>query len=373
MIYFDNAATTNVKPKCVCESVCRALRDYSANPGRSGHILSIKTSKMIYDTRVKVSSFFNAKSEENVIFTSGCTMSINMCLRGMLNKGDHIIISDMEHNAVYRTAMDLIKYGVEVSVFETDIDDDVTIKNIESKIRNNTKAIVCMHGSNVFGTINPIKRIGQMCKNKDIKFIVDAAQTAGIELIDIQEMCIDCLCAPAHKGLYGIMGVGVLICDETAKPLITGGTGSSSLSENQPDFLPDKYESGTLNVPGICALSSGIDFVKRNKNKIKFIENDIVDYLYKKFKQNKNIILYNKPSLPVLSFNIKGQGSEAIANYLNSKGVCVRAGLHCSPLAHKKFGTTDTGTVRVSASVFNDINEAKYLATCVKNYKKQRG
>ncbi len=372
MIYFDNAATTNVKPKCVYESVCSALREFSANPGRSGHTLSMKTSKMIYDTRVKVASFFGAKSEENVVFTSGCTMSINMCLRGIVNQGDHIIFSDMEHNAVYRTAMDLKKQGVDVSVFESNLDDDTTIKNIESMIRNNTKAVVCMHGSNVFGTINPIKRIGRLCKNKGIKFIVDAAQTAGIEQIDLENMCIDYLCVPAHKGLYGIMGVGILICDELPKPIITGGTGSNSISETQPEFLPDKYESGTLNVPGICALSAGIDFVKRNQNKIKFFENDIVDFLYKSFEKNSDIILYNKPSLPVLSFNVKGQGSEKTASYLDSKGICVRAGLHCSPLAHKKFGTTEIGTVRVSASVFNNINEAKYLASCIKDYKKQR-
>ena len=373
MIYFDNAATTNIKPNCVCEATFKALKEFSANPGRSGHVLSMKTSQMIYDTRVKVASFFNAKSEENVIFTSGCTMSINICLRGMLNKGDHILISDMEHNAVYRTAMDLKNQGVDVSIFKTDIDDDVTIRNIERLIRDNTKAIVCVHGSNVFGILNPIKRIGQLCNNKGIKFVVDAAQTAGVEEIDIQEMCIDYLCVPAHKGLYGLTGVGVLIADKNLKPIITGGTGSFSLSENQPDFLPDKYESGTLNVVGICALSAGIDFVKRNKNKIKINESNIIDYLYKSFRQNKDIVLYNKPSLPVLSFNLLGQGSEAVASYLDSKGICVRAGLHCSPLAHKKFGTVDVGTVRISASVFNNMYEAKCLESCVKNYKKQRG
>lgn len=368
MIYLDNAATTNIKPYSVQEAVNNALKNLSANPGRSGHKLSLKTSEMIFNVREKVADFFAADSYENIVFTQNCTMSINLVVKGLFKSGDHIIISDLEHNSVFRAAYDLSKIGVELSIFETSEEDEITIKNIKDKIKFNTKGIICTHGSNVFGIINPIKKIGQFCKDNNLIFIVDAAQTAGFLDINVKNNFIDYLCIAPHKGLYAPMGTGILITDNKPSTLILGGTGSLSASAEQPSFLPDKYESGTINVPGIAGVGAGVDFVSKNKIKIIKKEKMIIEYIYNKFKNNKKIELYNKPSLPVLSFNIKGEGSADVAQYLADKNICVRGGLHCSPLAHKKFKTIEKGTVRVSPSFFNSLNEAAYLVYLIDGY-----
>lgn len=368
MIYFDNAATTNIKPQSVYLAVNNAMRTKSANPGRSGHELSVKASELVFNVREKVSEFFNAPSFENVVFTENCTMALNIAIKGLIKKGDRIIISDLEHNSVSRPVYALKKQGVEVDIFETVPDEEALINNIKSLIRTNTKAVVCTHGSNVFGILLPIKRIGELCKQNGLMFIVDAAQTAGIDDIDIKECNIDCLCVAPHKGLYSPMGTGLLITNDKPEPLILGGTGSVSASVNQPVFLPDKYESGTLNVPGIAGIGAGIDFVKRNKKDIIKRENQIIEYLYKCLGKNPNVIIYNKPSIPVLSFNIIGENSTDISSYLDRNQICVRAGLHCAPLAHKKFGTLDTGTVRISPSYFNNISEAERLVYLIKRY-----
>lgn len=368
MIYFDNAATTNIKPRSVEIAVNNALKNFSANPGRSGHKLSMKTSEMVFDVRENVADFFGAESYENIVFTQNCTMSINLVIKGLFKSGDHVIISDLEHNSVARTAFDLTKSGVELSIFETSEDDEITIQNIESKLKSNTKAIICTHGSNVFGIINPIRKIGRFCKSNGLLFIVDAAQTAGILDINVKNDYIDYLCIAPHKGLYAPMGTGILITDNKPNVFILGGTGSLSASIEQPDFLPDKYESGTINVPGIAGIGAGIEFVRKNKNKIVCKEKMIIDYIYNEFKKNKKVQLYNRPNLPVLSFNIKGESSTDVSQYLADKNVCVRGGLHCAPLAHKKFKTIEQGTVRVSPSIFNNLNEASFLVYLINNY-----
>lgn len=368
MIYFDNAATTNRKPQSVYSAVNNAMQLNSANPGRSGHDLSVKASELVFNVREKTAKFFNAESFENVVFTENCTMSLNIAIKGLFDRGDHIIISDLEHNSVSRPAYDLKKKGVEIDIFETDSDEDVLINNIKRLIKNNTKGIICTHGSNVFGILLPIKRIGEICKQNNLIFIVDAAQTAGIENIDVDDFNIDCLCVAPHKGLYAPMGTGLLITNDKPEPLITGGTGSMSVSVIQPSFLPDKYESGTLNVPGIAGIGAGIDFIKRNRKEIVNREVKIVDYLHNQLSKNSNVILYNKPDIPVLSFNLAGESSTDVSTYLNRNKICVRAGLHCAPLAHKKFGTLEQGTVRISPSYFNNLSEAERLVYLIKKY-----
>ena len=295
-------------------------------------------------------------------------MSINISINGLFEKGDHIIISDLEHNSVSRTAFNLIKKGISLDVFETDFDEDILLRNIKKLIKSNTKGIICTHGSNVFGIRLPIQKIGAFCKEYGLKFVVDAAQTAGIERINVNECNISCLCVAPHKGLYSPMGIGILITDNSPKALIYGGTGSLSGSLSQPEFLPDKYESGTLNVSGIAGVSAGVDFVSRYQNEIVKKENNIIKYLYENLSENKKIILYNKPDLPVLSFNVIGEESSKVGNYLSENNVCTRTGLHCAPLAHKKFGTYDYGTVRVSVSYFNNIYEAQRLINLLKKY-----
>ncbi|MGN0174116.1 MAG: aminotransferase class V-fold PLP-dependent enzyme [Acutalibacteraceae bacterium] len=368
MIYFDNAATTNQKPQSVYFAVNRAMKNLSANPGRSGHDLSMKTSQMVFDVREKTANFFGAESYENVVFTQNCTTALNLVIKGLFKAGDHILISDLEHNSVSRTVFDLTKKGVKLSIFETDIDDDKTLENIAKLINPNTKGLICTHGSNVFGIENPIARVGELCRKNNIKFIVDAAQTAGIADIDMSRDSIDYLCVAPHKGLYAPMGTGILITDNKPEPLVLGGTGSLSASLNQPDFLPDKYESGTINVPGIAGIGAGIDFVNNNKKRIVEREKNIIELFYNEFKKMPDVELYNKPKFPVLSFNIKGEDSTEVAQYLSNNKVCVRAGLHCAPLAHKKFGTEERGTVRISPSFFNNFDEAKRVIFLIKRY-----
>ena len=368
MIYFDNAATTNKKPQSVYIAVNNSMQFNSANQGRSGHDFSVKASELVFKVREKTANFFNAESFENVVFTENCTMSLNIAIKGLFNRGDHIIISDLEHNSVSRPAYDLRKKGVEIDVFETAPDEEILINNIRKLIKNNTKGIICTHGSNVFGILLPIKRIGELCRQNNLIFIVDAAQTAGIEEINVKDFNIDCLCIAPHKGLYAPMGTGLLITNEKPDPLILGGTGSASASLMQPSFLPDKYESGTLNVPGIAGIGAGIDFVKRNRNEIVSREVKIIDYIYEQLSKNSNVILYNRPDIPVLSFNLKGEGSTDVSSYLNNNKICVRSGLHCAPLAHKKFGTLERGTVRISPSYFNNLNEAERFVYLIKKY-----
>jgi len=341
---------------------------YSANPGRSGHKLSLSVSEQIYNIRNKIANFFDANSYENIVFTPNCTASVNIVMNGLFKKGDHFLISDLEHNSVARTAFNLSKKGVELNIFETNEDDDRTIQNISKMLKKNTKGIVCTHGSNVFGIKLPIRKIGKLCRDKGICLVVDAAQTAGIEDISIKYDNIDYLCIAPHKGLYAPMGTGLLITDNKPTPFVFGGTGSGSASFNQPEFLPDKFESGTINVPGIFGISAGIDFVTKYKSEIIAKEKAIIKYIYNKFKENDNIILYNKPEIPVLSFNIKGENSDSVSSYLSKNNICVRSGLHCAPLAHHKFKTDEIGTVRISPSYFNEFYEAKRLVDLINYY-----
>ncbi len=373
MIYLDNAATTYPKPKLVQNTVFKSF-SYCANPGRAGHKLSIKASEAVYDCRNKLCKLFNFDKPENVILVQSCTFALNTVIKGVLNKGDHVVISSMEHNSVLRPIEKLSKSGIisysVAEVFEGD--DDRTLDSFRKAMRDNTKLVVCTHASNVFGIRPPISRIGTLCRYYGCLFCVDAAQTAGIIDIDLKDQPIDFLCMPGHKGLYGPMGTGVLIinCDTPPDSLCEGGTGSSEAGYGQPQILPDKYESGTLNLTGIAGLSAGIDFVSQRKvdmifnNEMKFIRK-----LYSNLSKNDKVILYTeqpdfKHHVPLLSFNIKSLDSEDTAHLLDKHfNIAVRAGIHCSPLAHKYMKTDSTGTVRICPSVFTteaDINAVAY-------------
>lgn len=366
MIYFDNAATTGHKPIGVINAVNNALKNYSANPGRSGHKASQKSAEAVFKTREKVSDFFGATGPEKVIFTLNCTQSINMVLKGVLRKGDHVIVSSFEHNAVMRPLNKIsVSYDVaEVSLF----DDEKTLKEFERKIRPNTRMIVCTGASNVFGKTLPIEEIGNLCRNRGILFCVDAAQIAGVLPINMKKMNIDFLCVAAHKGLYAPMGIGILIAEKNIpNTLIEGGTGTNSEEFVQPEFSPERYESGTVNLPAILGIGAGIDFV--NKTGIENIyryELNLTRKIYSFLKENKNVELYTPEPLlnsymPVISFNFKGIESHKTSNLLSEKGIAVRAGLHCAPLAHKYMNTLNFGAVRISTSVFNKSEETDAL------------
>lgn len=373
MIYFDNAATTGHKPTQVINAVDNALKNLSANPGRSGHTLSQNAAFKVYETRDKTAEFFNCDGAEKVVFTQNCTASINYVLKGVLNSNDHIIVSDLEHNAVMRP---LKSMNISYTIAEVSLEDDSqTVKNFLNAVNKNTKMIFCTAASNVFGKMLPLEKIGALCKKHGLLFGVDAAQGAGVFNIDMEKMNIDYLCVAPHKGFYAPMGLGVLIVKGPIKrTLIEGGTGTDSFSFLQPDTLPEMLESGTINLPAIVGLSAGIDFVNSRKNNILEYENILVKKLYKGLSQNSDIVLYTDPSnggyVPVLSFNIKNIPSEKTAAYLNGRGFALRAGLHCAPVAHQKIGTIKTGTVRFSPSVFNTDKEVDLLLKNVNFFKK---
>lgn len=374
MIYLDNSATTFPKPRTVQNAVNNSLK-YSANPGRSGHKLSIKASEEIFLARKTAAEFFNAKNETDVIFTLNCTMSMNMVIKGMLKSGDHVVVSGMEHNAVMRPLEKMAEKGVtftQAEVFPED--NDKTVDSFRRAINARTKMIICVHASNVWGIKLPIERISALAHEYGLLFAVDAAQSAGIVPIDVQQSGIDFLCVAGHKGLYGVMGTGILILSENAIPdtIIEGGTGSNSVSFEQPQELPDRFESGTPNVSGIVGLRAGIQFVRQKKpENIAKHEFMLIQRLYRELAKMKKIKLYMPmPTpqyfVPILSFNIEGFDSETAAAILNRNNIAVRAGLQCSPAAHRMCGTLESGAIRISPSVSTRISDIDYLVSVLK-------
>ncbi len=375
MIYLDNAATTFPKPLSVRNALNNSFV-YSANPGRAGHSMSIKAAQSLYNCRSSICDLFNYDKPENVILTPGCTFALNTVIKGILKKGDHVVISSLEHNSVSRpleslSAKGIISYSI-AKVYEKD--DDKTIDSFRSALRDNTKLVVCTHASNVFGLKLPVSRIAALCRYYGVMFCIDAAQTAGICDIDMSAIGADFLCAPGHKGLYGPMGTGFLIVNSNVIPdsLVEGGTGSSSGDMMQPQMLPDKFESGTLNLHGFAGLAQGIGLVKRKSPaNIAKHEMKLIQKLYAGLKNIKSICLYteepeNEHYVPLLSFNVEGVNSEQVAMYLDKYfGIAVRAGLHCSPLAHSNFGTDTIGTVRVCPSVFTTNIDIQKLIDAV--------
>ena len=375
MIYLDNAATTFPKPQSVREAVSRAMREYGANPGRSGYEMATRTTQAVYDCRVSAAALFGAAGPECVIFQPSCTQAVNLVLKGMLKSGDHVVVSDLEHNAVMRPLEELKKQGVTVTAaVVTPLDNDATVDAFRQAMQPNTKLVVCTQASNVFGVRVPVERIAALCHQYGAKICVDCAQSAGLVPIRVQEDGIDYLCCAGHKGLYGPMGTGLLILrdpEDVLGTLIEGGTGTQSRSLVQPDEPPERYESGTLNVPGILGLKAGIDFVRRRgEEPIWREEMRRMEELYARLEKIPGVVLYTPPpefgkSLPVLSFNVEGMDNEEVGTRLAKAGIAVRCGLHCAPTAHDKL-SGGLGTVRVSPSVFTRREEIEAFAKRVR-------
>lgn len=374
MIYFDNSATTFPKPKTVREASAAAVR-YSANPGRSGHKLSMRASEEIFRTRKAAAHFFNAASEERVIITLNCTSAMNIVLKGILKSGDHVVVSDMEHNAVMRPLEGLLKNGVTYTAAKVfPQDNDKTVDSFRKSINAKTRMIVCTQASNVWGIRLPVERLAALAHEYGLLIAVDAAQSAGVVPIDIMDSRIDFLCVAGHKGLYGPMGTGLLIIggETIPQPLIEGGTGSYSSFFEQPSELPDRLESGTPNVPGIAGLRAGIEFISQYGTERAFRhEMMLIKRLYRQLSAMKGAELYmpepdEKHFVPILSFNIRGLDSETAAKKLSSYGIALRAGLHCSPAAHKAVGTEKIGAIRISPSVFNTVQETDRVSMAVR-------
>ena len=360
MIYLDNAATTYPKPLAVLKSAEKALYDYGANPGRSGHRLSAKTSEQVFIARDKCAAFFGGEAE-NTVFTLNCTHALNFAIKGVcaaIGKC-HVITTDLEHNSVIRPLHALFKQNrITYSIADSGDTDDDLISSVEALIRRDTAVIVMTAGCNVNGRITPLGEIAKLCKKHGICLIADCAQAAGVIPLSLQDG-INIICAPGHKGMYGPMGTGLLITDGKfpISSLIEGGTGSVSGEIDQPAFLPDMLESGTINTPGSIALGQGADFVtSKGIDRIYAHESALCD-LFEKQCGNIGKIRIFRPTdlkyLPVISFIVQGETSSATADMLSDNGFYLRGGLHCNFLAHKKQGTLETGTVRLAPSVFN--------------------
>lgn len=369
MIYFDNAATTYPKPETVYRAVEECMRTYCGNPGRSGHKLSLHSGRTVLEAREAVAELFNVQNLDRIIFTLNATDSFNIALRGFLESGDHVIMSSMEHNSVARTIKHLESQGVENTIVECNELGEISIDAVREAIKPSTKLIVMIHASNVTGTLMPIKAIGELAREKSIRFMVDAAQTAGVYDIDVNALNIDFLVFTGHKSMYGIQGVGGLYINDDIhiKTIRVGGTGSSSESLLQPQIYPDWLESGTPNTPGIAGLREGIRFIQHEGvSKIRDYEEELCQYFLDKLKNIEKIKVYGprnaKKQAPVISLNIGKTGSSDISYILDSRyDIATRSGLHCSPLAHKTIGTLDQGTVRFSLGYFNtekQINKA---------------
>lgn len=376
MIYFDNAATTYPKPSSVLASAVLAMKKYSFNSGRGGYKESIKAGEMIYSVREKVASMFGFEPQ-NVAFTKNCTEALNMAIKGSVKPGDHIIISSLEHNSVSRVAEKLFDDGIiDYDIAKYSYNDDEMVANFENLIKPNTTLVVCMHSSNAFGVTFPVAKIGKMCKLHGIRFVVDGAQGAGTADINAKRDNIDILCAPGHKCLLGAMGTGFIGVKDGLElsTVEEGGTGSNSMSLKQPDFLPDRLEAGTLNNSGIVSLGKGIDYINSyGTDAIYNHEFSLMQHTYKALENINDIVLYTPfpehgKTMPIISFNFGDYSSEKTAAILAKNDICTRAGFHCTPLAHKHFGTTDRGTVRISFGMFNTVRDCDALINLVKKF-----
>lgn len=376
MIYFDNAATTFPKPLYVSEEVYRCIRSYGGNPGRSGHSLSLKAAEKVYECRELASELFSLGDPTRVVFTHNTTESLNMAIKGLLHVGDHVIISDMEHNAVLRPIkklheLGLIEYSVYSSGSERGQDKSKTIEGIRALIRKNTSLIVSVHASNICSAVMPIQDIGTLCREAGIYFIVDAAASAGHIPIDMAQMNINALCVPGHKGLYGPQGSGMLLLDKNTLPetVLEGGNGINSLDGDMSDILPERYEAGTLPTPAIAGLCEGIKAVKKSGiEHISRVERSLYSELFGRLKNMKGVTVYAPSHIGhTMLFNIDGIPSDAVGGELNKAGICVRSGYHCAPLAHSTLQTPDGGAVRVSFGMYNTKSEI--AAFCDEIYK----
>lgn len=361
MIYLDNAATSFPKPERVYIEMDRCMRQYGANPGRSGHRLALEAGRAIFRTRERLCRLFNIENPMRIVFTSNATESLNLGIKGLLKTGDHVITTSMEHNSVARPLTTLGERGVSTTFVRCDSKGFLNPKDIENALRPNTALIIMTHASNVTGTLMPVKEVGAIAKREGVRFMVDAAQTAGAYDIDVKGMNIDMLAFPGHKGLMGPQGTGGLYISEGLEVLQMkeGGTGSSSGELSQPSVVPDRYESGTPNTVGIVGLGEGIGFIlEKGQDAIRKHEEELTGMLLEGFAQIKGVRVYGpadpKLQAGVVSINI-GEGDPGEISYIldRSYDIAIRSGLHCSPLAHKTIGTFEQGTLRFSIGFFN--------------------
>jgi len=373
-VYLDNGATSFPKPNSVAEAMTNYIVNVGGNVNRGSYDSSFNAENIVYETRELLCELFNFSKPENVIFTSNITHSLNVILKGFLKAGDHVITSSMEHNAVLRPLNALQSKGIEHSVVPCNSLGELNPSDLHKYIKSNTKAVIMTHSSNICGTIMPYEEIGKFCKENSLCFIADTAQTAGSIPIDMEKMNIDILCFTGHKGLLGPQGIGgFLIKDELAKitsPLIEGGTGS--FSEYEVHYMPDKFEGGTINIPGIFGLNASLKYLnEKGINNIRKHEMRLTKLFLDNIKGIEDIKAFGLPSVenrtPVVSIDFP-RGDNGEISYILSKnyGISVRCGLHCAPSAHKTIGTYPNGTVRFSFGPFNTEEDILYTINAIK-------
>jgi len=379
MVYFDNAATSFPKPQIVYDSIIEAMTIYGANPGRSGHKIALKSSRGIFDTRLQISKLFNIKNPMDVILTFNCTESLNMAIKGVLKPGDHVITTSMEHNSVLRPIVFLESLGIKHTIVQGDIMGIVNPGDIEKAILPETKMIVTTHISNLTGTIQDIQSIGNLAKDHGLIYLVDGAQSAGAYDIDVEKMNIDMLAFPGHKSLLGPQGTGGLYVKEgiEIKEIFQGGTGSISHSLTQPDVMPDKFESGTPNAPGLIGLGAGIKYImETGMSNIRKKEEELTKHFIEEVSKIEKIKIYGPLDIkyhgPVVALNIGDADSSEVSYILDDEyDIAVRPGLHCAPLAHKTIGTFEQGVVRFSFGYENTHEEIELGIKALKEIAKE--
>lgn len=370
IINFDNSATTYPKPPAVAKAVAQAVERYGGNPGRSGHKLSMRVSEKIFTVRQQAAEMFGAQTE-NVAFTAICTHALNMAIKGVMQYGGHMIISDHEHNAVARPVYALSKTrGVKYSIARTGETDSETVENFRRLITPETKCICCTVASNVTGRLMPYRELAALCKAHGICFIADGAQACGLLELSLSDG-FNFLCTAGHKALYGPTGTGLLISDGeySLSTIIEGGTGATSALLEQTPFLPEKLESGTINTVGIIGLGEGLKFVRQKTPAvIKAHEEKLCRQLYEQLSDIDKIKFYeaDQKKVPILSFNIGDIPSAEIASYLSEKGFALRGGLQCAAVTHTTLGTIEQGTVRFSPSAFSTPQQVTALSRTIK-------
>ncbi|MCR4440507.1 MAG: aminotransferase class V-fold PLP-dependent enzyme [bacterium] len=362
-LYLDNAATTWPKPPAVRQAMVQFMDKVGANPGRSGHRMSLAAARLLYRGREEIAALVGCDDPLRVVFCANATAALNLALHGLLNPGDHVVCTSMEHNSVMRPLRVLEQGGVLLTVVQCSVTGELTCAAVEQAITPRTRLIVATHASNAVGTLLPVDELAQLATKRNVLLLVDAAQTLGAIPLDLRQTPIDLLAFTGHKALFGPMGTGGLVIGprvplSALKPLLQGGTGSRSEEEEQPDFLPDKYESGTPNVVGVAGLAAGVRWLRRQGvETIRAREEKLTAHLLSGLKNVAGVTIYGPDSAarraPVVLFNVEGKDPAVVAQRLDRQyGIMCRPGLHCAPRAHRTIGTFPQGAVRFSLSAF---------------------
>ena len=373
MIYFDNAATTLHKPQCVVQAVTEAMCSLG-NSGRGIHSGALSASRVIYDTRVALAQLFGAESPERIAFTANSTQALNIAIKGILNPGDHVITTALEHNSVLRPLYELEDQGLQLTILSADSMGNICYEDFEKEIRPNTKAIVTTHGSNLTGNLLDIGRIGAIAKNRGLVYIVDASQTAGVFDINVQDMNIDIRCFTGHTGRLGPQGTGGIYVREgvEVRPLLSGGSGVQTYLRQHPPQMPTSLEAGTLNGHGVAGLGAAVQYLQETGlQTIRQKEQALMWEFYTQVKQIPGIVAYGDFSTAnrcaIVSLNIRDYDSGEVSDALSSEyGIATRPGAHCAPLMHKALGTVQQGAVRFSFSHYNTMEEIKIAVSALR-------